>query len=553
MNPSNSSRKPLRLSRRLPRQSWWIAAGYGGFATLWIFFSDKALGWWNLDSRLLIQLSIYKGVGFVAVTSILLLLLMWWTFGTIESGYASLQAQEAEIKTLNRLYAGLLQVRQAIVSATSRDELFQRICRVLVENGGLRMAWIGWHDPSTHRIAPVAEYGDDLDYIQSLRIYGDDRPEGRGPTGRAFRDAKPFVSNDSLNDPVTKPWREGASRLGIRAVAALPIRLKGEVAGTLNVYATEADYFREQEIALLAEAATDISFAMDNLARDEERRQAEALVLSERRFSDAVIESMPGVLYFYDMQGRFLRWNKDFEEVSGCTPEEIGRMNPMDFFAPEERPLVKASIAEAFSQGESSVEAAFQARNGRSIPYFFTGRRVVFDDRVCLAGVGIDISERKRAEAALRELNSTLESRVAERTGELQAALVRAESAENVVAVLPHRLRHDERGIHGDALEDLEAHALARDETVACLRVDRVRPLYAPAEVTQCAGKGCLHLGLARPAGAVGAFTKVTAGDQPRGFRRGGGPLDGSGKRVIGHSEELLRSVRAVTRHRYLD
>jgi PAS domain S-box-containing protein len=136
--------------------------------------------------------------------------------------------------------------------------------------------------------------------------------------------------------------------------------------------------------------------------QEEERRLAPAVAQSEKLFSDTMIESMPGILYFYDDQGRFLRWNRNFETVSGYSGAEIARMHPLDFFAGTDHRPLQERIAEVFAQGESSIEAPFLSKDGRTTPYFFTGRRVLFEGKTCLVGVGIDISERKRAEAALQ-------------------------------------------------------------------------------------------------------------------------------------------------------
>jgi PAS domain S-box-containing protein len=186
------------------------------------------------------------------------------------------KGREREISRLSRLYEALSHVDQAIVCTPTRNELFRKICRVLVEQGGFRMSWIGWQPPGTHTLVPMAECGDDQGYLASIVVHTDERPEGRDPTGTAFWEGRPYVCNDMLSDPATLPWREQAARMGFRASAAFPIREGGVVGGALTVHAEEPGYFRDKEIALIAEAARDISFALDNLARDEARRQAEA-------------------------------------------------------------------------------------------------------------------------------------------------------------------------------------------------------------------------------------------------------------------------------------
>lgn len=402
--PADRPREPAAPGQR--DRGWVRAAGiagaYAGFAALWIYFSDRALAALLDDPQLLVQVSVYKGLGFVLVTTVLLLLLLRRAFGATAVALDALRVQEAEVRRLNRLYAALSQINQAIVRTPGRDELFRRLCGVLVETGGFGLAWVGWHDPATRRLVPVAVAGDGQEYVRNLQVYSDDRPEGRGPSGQAFRSDQPAVSADLHTDPTMTPWRQERERCGLRSSAAFPIRLGGAVAGVLSVYAPAAGFFQDKEIALLQEAVADVSFALDNLVREEERRRAEERAHHERLFSDTMLDAMPGILYFYDFSGRFLRWNRNFERVSGYPAAAIATMHPLDFFRPEDRPLVEARIGEVFTAGESSVEAPFRRRDGATIPHFFTGRRVEYGGHTCLVGVGIDVTERQAAERALQ-------------------------------------------------------------------------------------------------------------------------------------------------------
>jgi PAS domain S-box-containing protein len=140
-------------------------------------------------------------------------------------------------------------------------------------------------------------------------------------------------------------------------------------------------------------------------------RDPAARAEAERVFSDAMLESLPGVVYFYNQRGQFQRWNRSFERATGYSSAEIAGMHPLDFFPDEDRPLVRARIAEVFERGDSSVEARLRTRTGATIPYLFTGRRVVLEGVPCLVGMGIDIADRAavserlaRSEQQYREL-----------------------------------------------------------------------------------------------------------------------------------------------------
>jgi PAS domain S-box-containing protein len=335
-------------------------------------------------------------------------------------------ARQRELDRLSHLYAALSAINQAIVWSRTRDELFAKVCTALVGPGGLRMVWVGWNDAAAALLRPVASAGDDSRYLDEVSVHTDDRPEARGPSGRAFRTGQSCIINDMEDDPGTLPWRDKLRARNFRAVAAFPIRLAGEVQGALSVYADTRGYFQPREVALLEEAAADLSFALEAFDREAARQQAEQRLRSEMLFSETMIESMPGIVYFYDITGRFLRWNRNFETVSGYRHDEIAAMQPHDFLAEPDRPALDRKIREVFETGQSSIEALFRARDGRETPYFFTGRRVAFGGVPCLAGVGIDITERRQAEAE-------------------RAARARAEAADQIksafLATMSHELR----------------------------------------------------------------------------------------------------------------
>ncbi len=202
---------------------------------------------------------------------------------------------ESRLQVLNRLHAALSQTNEAIVRIRDRDAVFQEVCRIAVEQGLLRMAWVGLVDPATGLVQPAARYGFEQGYLNNLRISVSDDANGRGPTGNALRETRHFVCNDIAGDPRMLPWREGALTRGYRSSAAFPILVQGQVVGALTVYAAEGDFFQEEIVKLLDEMTEDLSFALESIEQEEKRRQAEMEVRSlnealERRIEERTAE-----------------------------------------------------------------------------------------------------------------------------------------------------------------------------------------------------------------------------------------------------------------------
>jgi PAS domain S-box-containing protein len=137
-----------------------------------------------------------------------------------------------------------------------------------------------------------------------------------------------------------------------------------------------------------------------------ERKQAEERVRLEQVFSKTIIESIPGPFYVLDESGRYVRWNAyQRDEIIGRPEEEAAGLSAIDTIHPDDRDLIGARIANVLKMGTvETVEGRVLLRGGPAFRWFLmTGRRMVVDGKALLVGIGIDITERKRAEGSLRE------------------------------------------------------------------------------------------------------------------------------------------------------
>ncbi|VVB92210.1 Methyl sulfide methyltransferase-associated sensor [uncultured archaeon] len=131
------------------------------------------------------------------------------------------------------------------------------------------------------------------------------------------------------------------------------------------------------------------------------RKRVEEEILIEKAFTDTTVDSVPGIFYVLDNLGRFIRWNKAFEEITGHSAEEMRGMNALQVIHEDDRELIAKKIQEVFQEGFSEVESLFITRN-EVRNYLLTGRRMVIGKKMYLVGCGVDITERILAEESLK-------------------------------------------------------------------------------------------------------------------------------------------------------
>ncbi|MBF0213895.1 MAG: PAS domain S-box protein [Magnetococcales bacterium] len=255
------------------------------------------------------------------------------------------QAERA-IRRANRTLLTLSQGNETMIKATSEEELLKRICRLIVEQGGYRMAWVGFAS-ADGRIVPAAQYGFDAGYLDNLEITWHDSDQGREPTGTAYRTGRPILARDIQSDPGFDPWRQEAARRGYVASLALPLPVDDLLPlGTLNIYSGANDAFDIEEIQLLENLANNLAFGILKFREAEERRRAQrAMQISEEKLL-TLFHHSPDCIMTLDRDGTVQFSNR------------MGPNHPHEFLPTTRLPDLRERLAEVFQSGQA-VEFPF--------------------------------------------------------------------------------------------------------------------------------------------------------------------------------------------------
>jgi len=227
------------------------------------------------------------------------------------------QSDLQELGALTRAVLALSGCSDALAQATHESDLLGRVCAMLVQTCGYRLAWVGYRcDDAEKTVAVQAAAGFDADYTDSARITWADGPRGHGPTGTAIRTGRCAVAQNITANPSFAPWREQALARGYNASIAVPLRVDGEVLGALNVYATEPNAFDAGEIKLLERMTSSVGAGLSAI-----RTRAEAQAKAE--LLQAVWNASPDMLFLHGADGRMLAMSEGVERLMGRSAEEM--------------------------------------------------------------------------------------------------------------------------------------------------------------------------------------------------------------------------------------
>jgi diguanylate cyclase (GGDEF)-like protein len=233
-------------------------------------------------------------------------------------------------RALRTLSAG----NHTLLHATNEQELLHEMCRVIVDKGGFCTAAVGYaqHDEA-RSISWVASLGMEREFLETMHFTWADGEMGQSASGTAIRTGQPSVGRHILTDPVYASdghagLREQALKIGFASVSSFPLRVDGEVLGTMSITAAEPDAFDEQEVMLLAELADDLAYGISNLRVRSRHRQAEEMV--ERLAFHDPLTDLPNRTRLLEHLEQAIQSARDRHHSLALLHIEVGRFHELN-------------------------------------------------------------------------------------------------------------------------------------------------------------------------------------------------------------------------------
>ena len=320
---------------------------------------------------------------------------------------------EEKVSQMNRIYAFISQINHTIVHTKDKQTLFSKACEIAVECGKFEVAMVMEYLPADASYKIVAEKNAtqaDYDYTSQNKF----DPESR--VGKMLNSGKSYVINNYVEASKDDARKQYASARGYESGIVLPIKNKGVVHHFLALFSSVPDFFSCEEITLLEEVASDISFALEVIANDRKRELAEQAHRQSEENLRTILDLIPNPIFAKDINGQYIFLNKSFASLFGMTVEELLMRKSIDTLPEigEARAHLEQDL-EIMRTGNPKIlhEDTFTDYMGQQhifytvkVPYSVAG-----SDVPAVLGIATEITEQKLAEKERNEMLDELVKR----------------------------------------------------------------------------------------------------------------------------------------------
>lgn len=321
---------------------------------------------------------------------------------------------EERNQELTRIYAVLSQINSSIVWIKNKNFLLQECCRIAVEHGNFKIAWVGMFDELYHKIKPVAFAGNYENVFDACEMTNLCDCISLHEAINSIKNNNYYLSNDYEKDFEECEYKDKFKKLGYNSVAIFPIKIKDKVIGIFELISEKKYFFTDKELTLLNEVMTDISYAMDNIETEKEKQHAvSSLKFSENKFkmifekaSDAII------LMERDM---LIDCNSMVTQISGYEKDELLNKSIIDFLPKKQKDgkyskdIIKKMITNALRGNAITENLEVIKKDGSIFIIEVSLNSILIDAKIMLIAIFRDVTEFLEYQESLKEAKEKAE------------------------------------------------------------------------------------------------------------------------------------------------
>lgn len=319
-----------------------------------------------------------------------------------------------DLQKLNRALMTISEANQVAIKAVDEKKLLKDVCDVLIKNGGYRMAWVGYKEENENKdVRVVASAGYDNGYLDKLKATWSDTERGNGPTGIAIREGKIVAFPDLEKEVSFRPWAKDALKRDYKGSIAIPLFVNDKVLGAISIYSSFVNVFTSDEIKVLQELASDLSYSIESIRNRAEKERVESILKeSEERFRKIFENGQYGII-LTGADSKFIKVNPAFSKMTGYTEAELLAKKFSDITHPETVKADTESVPKLI-RGEIPfyrTEKRYIKKNGEEVWVNLNISVIRNTDGSFgyFLGMVEDISERKKTEEFLRQRTEDLQ------------------------------------------------------------------------------------------------------------------------------------------------
>ncbi len=237
--------------------------------------------------------------------------------------------EKQQLLRTNQLLKCINRINASLVKDLTVNELLASVSSNLVEFSLVQMSWIGWVNDLTLKVEPLAVYGDQFNYVNTIEVYADNRPEGQGPIGIAIRSGESVITQNAITDPLLSVWVEKLKKTTWKSACAIPIKIHGKNQAVLTIYTDYINFFGSNEISMLEAVVKNLEIVIES-------KFAKDLLKASKENLRAIIEAEPECVKVVAHTGELLEMNSvGLAMLEVDSLEEVQRHSLKNFVLPK--------------------------------------------------------------------------------------------------------------------------------------------------------------------------------------------------------------------------